>query len=153
MNPFNDSSALRALFAREFRAAFINRYFQVFCALGLVGGIAAAIFGEDGNAIAVFHVQIAIYFVSLFALLAGVSSAQAEREEWQILFAQPVGRAAYVVGKFVAYLTIFAGLLLLLFVPGAFAGAEHCFILYWRTLLLAAIFLALGLATGFVAHD
>jgi len=38
-------SQVRALFAREFRAAFINRYFQVFCALGLMGGIAAAIFG------------------------------------------------------------------------------------------------------------
>src|SRR5215510_14963088 len=77
---------VRALFGREFRAALINRYFQVFCVLGLMGGIAAGIFGEDANAIAVFYVQIAIYFVSLFALLAGVGSAQAEREEWQMLF-------------------------------------------------------------------
>src|SRR5262245_10606749 len=91
---------VRALFGREFRAALINRYFQVFCALGLMGGIAAAIFSEDANATAVFYVQIAIYFVSLFALLAGVGSAQAEREEWQLLFAQPLPRAACVIGKF-----------------------------------------------------
>ena len=31
---------VRALFGREFRAALINRYFQVFCAPGLMGGIA-----------------------------------------------------------------------------------------------------------------
>ena len=100
---------VRALFGREFRAALINRYFQVFCALGLIGGIAAAIFGEDANATAVFYVQIAIYFVSLFALLAGVGSAQAEREEWQLLFTQPLPRAACVVGKFCALLSMFGG--------------------------------------------
>ena len=48
------TSVLRALFVREFRAALINRYFQVFCALGLLAGIAAAIFSEDANATAVF---------------------------------------------------------------------------------------------------
>ena len=51
---FVNLNSLRALFVREFRAALINRYFQVFCALGLMGGIAAAIFGEDANATAVF---------------------------------------------------------------------------------------------------
>src|SRR5215468_2553973 len=115
---------VRALFGREFRTAFINRYFQVFCALGLMGGIAAAIFGEDANAIAVFHVQIAIYFVSLFALLAGVGSAQAEREEWQLLFTQPFLRAFCVVGKFCALLSMFGGILLLMFVPAVFAGSS-----------------------------
>src|SRR5215510_1804670 len=148
-------SSLRALFAREFRAALINRYFQVFCALGLMGGIAAAIFGEDGNAIAVFHVQIAIYFVSLFALLAGVGSAQAEREEWQLLFAQPLPRAACVVGKFCALVSMFGGVLLLMFVPGLLAGlAIHALAtLYFETFLLAATFLAAGLAAGYLAHD
>jgi ABC-type transport system involved in multi-copper enzyme maturation permease subunit len=148
-------SSVRALFAREFRAAFINRYFQVFCALGLMGGIAAAIFGEDRNAIAVFHVQIAIYFVSLFALLAGVGSAQAEREEWQLLFAQPLPRAACVVGKFCALLSMFGGVLLLMFVPGVLAGSSIRVLapLYLETFLLAATFLACGLAAGYLAHD
>ena len=146
---------LRALFAREFRAALINRYFQVFCALGLLGGIAAAIFSEDVNATAVFHVQIAIYFVSLFALLAGVGSAQAEREEWQLLFTQPLPRAACVVGKFCALLAMFGGVLLLMFVPGALAGSPvHALApLYLETLLLAGTFLACGLAAGYFAHD
>lgn len=149
------SRSSRALFAREFRAALINRYFQVFCALGLMGGIAAAIFSEDVNATAVFYVQIAIYFVSLFALLAGVGSAQAEREEWQLLFTQPLPRAACVVGKFCALLLMFGGVLLLMFVPGLLVGSAIRAVapLYFETLLLAATFLACGLAAGYFAHD
>ena len=148
-------TSLRALFAREFRAALINRYFQVFCALGLMGGIAAAIFSEDPNATAVFYVQIAIYFVSLFALLAGVGSAQAEREEWQLLFTQPLPRAACISGKFCALLSMFGGMLLLMFVPGLLAGSGIRALapLYFETFLLAASFLACGLAAGYLAHD
>ena len=144
-----------ALFAREFRAALINRYFQVFCALGLIGGIAAAVFSEDANATASFDVQIALYFVSLFALLAGVGSAQAEREEWQLLFTQPLPRPAYVVGKFCALLSIFGGVLMLMFVPGLFAASAFNIpiALYFETLLLAGVFLACGLAAGYFAHD
>ena len=148
-------SSVRALFAREFRAALINRYFQVFCALGLMGGIAAAIFGEDANATAVFYVQIGIYFVSLFALLAGVGSAQAEREEWQLLFTQPLPRTACIAGKFCALLSMFGGILLLMFVPGLLAGSgiRALSSLYFETFLLAATFLAFGLAAGYFALD
>ena len=152
---FVNLSSLHALFAREFRAALINRYFQVFSALGLIGGIAAAVFSEDANAAAVFDFQLALYFVSLFALLAGVGSAQAEREEWQLLFTQPLPRSAYVIGKFCALLSIFAGVLLLMFVPGLFAGSavRTLGVLYFQTLLLAGAFLACGLAAGYLAHD
>ena len=152
---FVNVSPLRAVLLREFRDALINRYFQVFAVLSLLGGAAAIIFSEDTNSIAFLILQIALYFVSLFALLAGATSAQAEREEWQMLFSQPVPRAAYVIGKFVAYLSIFGVVLLLLFVPGFIAGsgAQRIAILYWQTLLLAAAFLGLGLAAGFVAHD
>jgi ABC-type transport system involved in multi-copper enzyme maturation permease subunit len=152
---FVSMNSLRALFVREFRAALINRYFQVFCALGLMGGIAAAIFSEDVNATAVFFVQIAIYFVSLFALLAGVGSAQAEREEWQLLFTQPLPRAACVVGKLCALLLMFGGVLLLMFLPGLLAGSPIRTLagLYFDTFLLAATFLACGLAAGYFAHD
>src|SRR5215467_2884115 len=146
---------VRALFGREFQAALINRYLQVFCALGLMGGIAAAIFGEDANATAVFYVQIAIYFVSLFALLAGVGSAQAEREEWQLLYTQPFPRPACVVGKFCALLSMFGGVLFLVFVPGLLVGSAIRALapLYFETSFLAASCLACGLAAGYFAHD
>ncbi len=93
-------SVFRALWAREFRAAQINRYLQVFCALALSGRATAVLFSEDAQATGFFLLQIALYFVSLFALLAGVSSALAEREEWPLLFAQPLARGAFVIRKF-----------------------------------------------------
>ena len=72
-----------------------------------------------------------------------------------MLFAQPVPRFAYVIGKFIAYLSIFGAVLLLLFLPGFMAGSggQKIAMLYVQTLLLAAAFLALGLAAGFLAHD
>ena len=144
---------LRAVLLREFRDALINRYFQVFTALSLLGGAAALVFSEDVHSIAFLILQVALYFVSLFALLAGASSAQAERDEWQMLFSQPVPREAYVIGKFVAYLSIFAVVLLLLFLPGLANGSQHLALLYAQTLLLAGAFLALGLAAGVLTHD
>src|SRR5688500_7979871 len=147
--------ALTALFTREFRLTLINRYFHVFSALALLGGIAAALFSEDANATGFFHLQVALYFVSLFALLAGVGSAQAEREEWQLLFTQPLPRPSYVIGKFFALTSIFAGVLLLLFLPPLFAGADLPTMaqLYLQTVLLSATFLACGLAAGYFAND
>src|SRR5215471_3322371 len=152
---FIETISLQGLLLREFRAALMNRYFQVFAALSLLGGVMATFFSETADAIGFFVVQVAIFLVSLFALLAGVSSAQAEREEWQLMFSQPVPRAAYVIGKFIAYLSIFAGVLVLLFLPALFGGApaQLIMMLYLQTLLLAAAFLALGLAVGFLAHD
>jgi ABC-type transport system involved in multi-copper enzyme maturation permease subunit len=150
-----ERNAVKALFAREFRLALLNRYLHIFFALALLGGIAAAVFSEDANATGFFHLQIALYFVSLFALLAGVGSAQSEREEWQLLFSQPLPRPAFVFGKFFALLALFGAVLLLLFCPALFAGAEiHTIaLLYLQTLLLAGAFIACGLAAGYFAHD
>jgi len=152
---FVETSSLRAVLLREFRATLINRYFQVFSALSLLAGLAAVFFSENADAIGFFVVQVALFLVSLFALLAGMSSAQAEREEWQLMFSQPVPRSAYIIGKFIAYLSIFAGVLVLLFLPALFSGAaaQRITTLYFQTLLLAAAFLALGLAVGFLAQD
>jgi ABC-2 type transport system permease protein/Cu-processing system permease protein len=154
--PFSaDATSLQALLLREFRAVLINRYFQVFAALSLLGGLAAMFFSENADAVGFFVVQVALFLVSLFALLAGVGSAQAEREEWQLMFSQPVRRSAYVIGKFIAYLSICIGVVALLFLPPLLGGAaaQRMAILYLQTLLLAAAFLALGLTAGFLAHD
>jgi len=147
--------ALSALFGRELRLSALNRYLQVLSALALSGGIVAAVFSEDANTIGFFHVQAALYFVSLFALLAGVNSAQAEREEWQLLFTQPLPRPVFVVGKFIALTLIFAALLTLLFLPTMFAGAEFSTTarLYLETIVLGAVFVAGGLAAGYCARD
>ena len=150
-----NTTPLGAVLIREFRAALINRYFQVFGALSLLGGLAVIFFTEDANAIGFFVMQISLYLVSLFALLAGVSSAQAERDEWQLMFAQPVPRAAYVIGKFISYFAIFAVALALLFLLALIGSSapQRIALLYLQTMLLAAAFLALGLTAGFFAHD
>lgn len=150
-----EKGAAAALLTREFRLAVVSRYFHVFSALALLGGIAAAVFSEDVNATGFFHLQIALYFVSLFAVLAGVNSAQAEREEWQLLFTQPLRRHVFVIWKFFALAAIFASALLLLFLPAIFAGVSFGIAarLYAETLLLAAAFLACGLAAGYFGHD
>jgi Cu-processing system permease protein len=150
-----DFHPFRAVLLREFRAALINRYFQVFGGLSLLGGLAATFLSEDANAIGFLVMQIALYLVSLFALLAGVSSAQADREEWELMFAQPVPREVYVIGKLIAYFSIFAVALLMLFLPALIGSSapQRIVVLYGETLLLAASFLALGLAAGFFAHD
>ncbi len=153
--PWLETGVLHAVLLRELRGAFVNRYFQVFSALALGGGVAAVALSEAPNAAAFFILQIALYFVSLFALLAGVSSARAENEEWPILFAQPVPRAACVLGKFVALWGIFSGVLALLFIPALFGEGSPAALaqLYLHTLGLAAIFGSLGLCAGIIGHD
>ena len=150
-----EAAPFRGVLLREFRAALINRYFQIFAAFSLLGGLSAIVFSEDANAPGFFILQLALYLVSLFSLLAGVSSAQAEREEWQLMFSQPVPRTVYVIGKFISYLSIFAAVLALLFLPATLSASTpgRIGILYCQTLLLVAAFLALGLAAGFFAHD
>ena len=69
--------------------------------------------------------QIALYFVSLFALLAGVSSAQGERRRVATdVYATGAARQLCRSAKFIAYLSIFAAVLLLLFIPAAIASAH-----------------------------
>lgn len=101
------------------------------------------------------HLVAPQYFVSLVALLTGVSSGQGEREEWPLLFAQPLARGAFVAGKFCALFSIFAGVLLLLFLPALFSGSAASMLLrlYLQTLLLAVVFVAFGFTAGFLAHD
>ena len=146
---------LQAVISRELHAAILNRYFQVFCILALAGGIGAALVATTPNAAPLLILQVALYFVSLFALLIGTSSARAESQEWPLLFAQPIPRPAFLLGKFLALTLIFAGVLALLFLPAVFVGQADAAIvfLYGYTLALAAAFVAVGLGAGFLARD
>lgn len=146
---------LRAVLLREFRAALLNRYVQVFSVLALGGGIASVTVSEMPGAAPFFILQIALYFVSLFALLIGVSAARAEFDEWPILFAQPAPRWTCVIGKFIAFCTVFSGMLALLVLPAFFTEASPLAVLqlFGKTLGLAAVFGSLGLCTGFLTHD
>ena len=148
------AAPLRAVLLREIRGSLSSRYFQVFCAIALAGGIAAIAFAEEASAASLFLLQIALYFVSLFALLLGVNSARAESEEWPLLFSQPVSRSAYLIGKFLALTLIFAAASVLLFLPAIFTPpAAPIVLLYLHTAELTCVFIALGLAAGFLARE
>src|SRR4029077_6958367 len=131
-----------------------SRYFQVFCAIALAGGIAAIAFADEKSAASLFLLQIALYFVSLFALLLGVNSARAESEEWPLLFSQPAPRSAFLLGKFLALALIFAAASVLLFLPALFTGrSASVVLLYLHTLELTCVFIAIGLTAGFAARE
>ncbi len=149
------ATPFRAVLRRELLDALINRYFQVFAVLAVLAGFAASAFSEEENAASFFIMQMALYLVTLFAVLSGVSSAQAEREEWPLMFTQPVPRSAYVLGKFIAYLAIFGVVLALMFIPALVSGGatKQLLALYLQTTALAAACIGLGLAAGFLARD
>jgi hypothetical protein len=153
--PFPNASPLGAVLLREFRSALVNRYFQAFSVLALGAGLAAVALSETEGAAPFFLLQVALYFVSLFSLLAASSSARTETEEWPILFSQPLPRTACVLGKFVALWVIFSAMIALLFVPALVAGESPAQLtrLYAGALGLAAVFSALGLWAGLAGHD
>lgn len=148
-------SSLRAVLGRELRAAFLNRYLQVFAGLALAGGIMAVNAAETAQAAPVYLAQISLYVVSLFALLTGVSLARAEFEEWPIYFSQPVPRWIAATGKVVALIVIFGGALLLLFAPCWLSSEKpaEAGSLYGYTAGLAAVFGSLGVLIGYAARD
>jgi ABC-2 type transport system permease protein/Cu-processing system permease protein len=150
-----NAAPLRAVLLREVRGSITSRYFQVFCAIALAGGIGAVAVPEDSSAASLFILQLALYCVSLFALLLGVNSARAESREWPLLFSQPVARGAFLFGKFLALLAIFATALVILFVPALFAriAFPELLQLYVFTLELTSVFIALGLTMGFLARE
>ena len=150
-----NAAPLRAVISREVRGSISSRYFQVFCVIALAGGVAAIAFAEEATSASLFLLQLSLYCVSLFALLLGVNSARAESREWPLLFSQPIPRGAFLFGKFLALLAIFASAVMLLFLPALFTPARSLQLirLYAFTLELTAIFIALGLASGFLARE
>lgn len=148
-----DPHPFRAIFSRELRAGILNGYVHVFSALAVAGGLAAVFFAAD--AAPFLLLQVALYFVSLFALLAGISSARAESAEWSLLFSQPVPRVAYVIGKLATTWLFFVVLLTVLFLPALIDGADARRLapLLGQTAGLAAVFGSLGICAGLLAHD
>jgi ABC-2 type transport system permease protein/Cu-processing system permease protein len=148
-------TGLGAIFRRELRAALLNRYLQVFSLLAIGAGLAAVATAESASAPLFFLLQISLYFVSLFAILIGVSAARAEAEEWPILLTQPVARWVYATGKFMALAVTFSAIVALLFAPALlFAGVPGAAArLALETIGIAAVFGSVGLCAGFFVCD
>lgn len=146
---------LRAILRREWRSALLNRTLQVFSVFALGGGLGAVLLAEDANSAVYLIFQMVLYVTPLFALLAGVASAHAEAEEWALLLTQPMPRWAPLFGKFIALSALFLVQIALLLTPALFIGASATTlaIIGWQSLLLTAVFGALGLCAGFLSSD
>lgn len=147
----------RAAAAREILSHRLNRFLHAHVLLVSVAGLLPLFTAGDefSRGAAWWLLHAVLYAVSLSALLLGLSSAQAEAEEFTWLLGQPAGIGPWLAGK-AAALTLLVGFAAwLLAVPTLCAGG------YSPELLLAtagasgvsAICALLGLALGFWVRD
>ena len=112
-----------ATLQREWLSFRINRFLHVHALLMLAIGVLALIAppeaGAYGGSWWLFNGT--TYVASISALLLGLSSAQAEVDEFPLLFTQPIALSGWVAGKFGALLTVTFSAALLLVFPIAFA--------------------------------
>ncbi|HEY0947795.1 MAG TPA: hypothetical protein VGD81_21100 [Opitutaceae bacterium] len=152
-----DARALAATFAREFLSYRINRFLHLHVALMLAIGLLALLAPPEAAAPGTaWWVQNGVLYVaSLSALLLGLSSAQAETEEFALLFTQPLRLGEWVAGKCAGLLCVVAPSAALLVLPTLFtAGGSP--LLLGAALSAAAVSVLLawtGLALGFWIHD
>src|SRR3954468_6657465 len=113
-------TALGASFHRELAANRVNRFLHVHLALAAGAGFLPLFTPDDASGSAPLWVLHAVlYCLSLSSLLLGLSSAQAEADEFPLLFAQPASRWAWLLGKALAVTLVLAVASLLLIVPAA----------------------------------
>lgn len=140
---------------RELRTLGRNRFLHVFAFLAITGGAFTTRSAPSIEAIPFVLLQMILYLVPLFSILIGLSSAHGELEEQPFLFSQPVSRFALVAGKASTLVLSLSLLLLLAFVPSFLFAADRSaiFVLWGMSLLLGAVFIALGLSIGFSTRE
>lgn len=112
--------AMAAACRRELAAQRLNRFLQAHLALAAVSGLLPML-STSGVAGAApwWMLQSVLYGLSLSALLLGLSSAHGERDEFALLFAQPVPRWAWLLGKVGALVVVVLPAAFLLILPAA----------------------------------
>jgi hypothetical protein len=149
-------AALAAAFQRELAANRVNRFLHSHLALASAAGLLPLFTPDDAAAAApLWILHGVIYCLSLSALLLGLSSAHAEADEFPVLFAQPVSRGAWLLGKGAGLALVLAVATLPLVGPTAIVSGPSrslaglavasCGV----TLALAAV----GLGVGFWVRD
>lgn len=144
-----------AFFRRELSAGKANRSLVALPVVLLAAGFSPIVAGNVEETAPLYLLQVLIYLVPLFAIVAGTSAAQADSAENLLLGSLPVGRLSRVIGKFGALFLLFGGAQLGLFLPSLISGAAVLSLLsLWGYALgTAAVFLSLGLLVGFRTDD
>lgn len=147
--------ALAASFSREWTSHRLNRFLHAHLGLTLAAG-SLVVLTPNGVGGAVWWVLHAVlYAVSLSALLLGLSSAQAEADEFPLLLTQPAGPGAWVAGKAIALVQIVVLSSFLLVLPAFVVGdgSRGLVSVALGAAGLSAVCAVLGLALGFWIRD
>jgi hypothetical protein len=118
------ATVVRAATGREFLSHRLNRFLYAHVGLALAAGCLPMLTPGDGfvRGASWWLLHAVLYALSLSALLLGLSSAQAESEEFTWLLGQPAGIGPWLAGKAAALALLVSGASLLLVVPAAAAG-------------------------------
>lgn len=151
------SRAILATLEREFLSYRINRFLYLHVGLMLAIG-ALALFAPPEAAspgAAWWVLNGVIYVASLSSLLLGLSSAQAEAEEFPLLFTQPLRTREWVLGKCAALLGVVAPAALLLVLPtlAASGGSRLLLGAAGAAAAVSVLWAWIGLALGLWIRD
>ncbi|HET7217121.1 MAG TPA: hypothetical protein VFJ02_03700 [Vicinamibacterales bacterium] len=150
------TTVIAAAFQRELAANRVNRFLHTHLALAAAAGLLPAFTPDEiASAAPLWVLHGVIYCLSLSALLLGLSSAHAEADEFPLLFAQPVRRGVWLLGKGAALSLVLAVAALFLVLPAAVLGGAD------RSLAGIAVaaggvtmaMAAVGLGVGFWVRD
>lgn len=164
---------LLALAATEFRIALRNRWVTITVAmmalfalvLSAAGSAPIGDVGVDALSVTVASLtSLGVYLVPLMALLMAFDAVagEVERGTLSLTLTYPMARSTILLGKFAAHLAVLsiavgvgyglAALAALAVDPRALAGLPALWRLFWSSLLLGAVFLAIGYALSAAAR-
>jgi Cu-processing system permease protein len=162
-----------ALGASEFRIALRNRWVTITVAmmalfalvLSAAGSAPTGDVGVDALSVTVASLtSLGVYLVPLMALLMSFDAVagEIERGTLSLTLTYPVSRSTILLGKFAAHLAVLsiavgagyglAAVAALVVDPEATAGLPALWRLFWSSLLLGAVFLAIGYALSAMAR-
>lgn len=142
---------------REALSHRLNRFLYAYVGLVLAAGLLPLLTPDEALARGAswWLLNAVLYAISLSALLLGLSSAQAESDEFTWLLGQPAGMGPWLAGKAIALAALVGVASLVLVVPTFVAGAGSSDLV--TTGLGAAgvsvVFALAGLALGFWVRD
>jgi hypothetical protein len=151
------SRVISATFVREFLSYRVNRFLYLHLGLMATIGLLSLLAPPEAAATgtAWWILNGVIYVGTLSALLFGLSSAQAEAEEFPLLFTQPVRMSTWVLGKSAGLAAVVIPAAALLVLPTAVQSGMSMLLIGAATAAAAVTLVMtwIGLTLGLWIHD